>query len=243
MTDSNSNDPYEILRDLNPVKLEDLGAPASSPAAQAALERILREKQERRLARHFRRRPTHVLLFAVVACGVVAAAAWALTLGGGQRRTVGCYRAVDLHAPIFIAPVHGSPTSTCLSVWRRGELGVQRPSRLDACILDSGAIGVFPGGSGDACAKLHLVAYNRELSTADASRVAKLKDDLVTAFLSYRCLSGRQATAIIRRELLRRGLGDWSITRNGRFTTQARCASVAVEASADTVAIVPVPKP
>ena len=164
-----SNDPFEILRDLNPVRAGELGNPGGSPEAQAALEEILRAKQQPRLVHALRRRPIHLLVLALLTCAVVAATAWALTQGGAQRRTVGCYQTDSLSASTFVAPIEGSPLSTCHNVWRKGELGPHQPAHLEACILPSGDIGVFPSAQRDVCVHLHLAADTRDLSAANAS--------------------------------------------------------------------------
>ena len=240
---SESDDPYEILRDHNPVHAEDLPDPASSPEAQVTLERILRKKQEKWLIHALRRRPTYSVVLALFVCGVVGAGAWAWTQRGGERATVGCYQDPAQTARTVIVAIHGSPVSTCLGVWRRGELGTRRPTRLEACVLPSGAIGVFPLGLVDVCQRLGLEPYQRQLGSADIASTRALQDELSTLFLSRGCLTGRQARAIIAGELAKHGLSQWHITLNGRFTALARCASIAVEGATDTVAIVPVPKP
>ena len=237
-------DPFELLRQANPVHDDAVGDSAEPPEAKAALEQILATRR-RFLHERFRVRKSMTLVLLVVAGAGIGAGAWALTRGTTQHRTVGCYQAVSLQATTVIEAVKGSPVSTCASVWKRGDLGQPIPARLEACILPSGAIGVFPSAERDPCTKLHLPAVSRRTSASVGTTVGitRLKNELVNTFLSRGCLGEKQAVKLVNAELARLSLSDWQVRNNGAFRSTAPCASVAVDEAAHVVLIVPVPKP
>lgn len=111
-----------------------------------------------------RRWPRRGLVLAVAAAtaAVLAAGAYAgyaLTRPATQLESIGCYQDVSLTAnTAVVAAGSGSPVVTCAKKWSSAFPGVAPPASFAACVLDSGAIGVFPADTGNPCAKLGLAA-------------------------------------------------------------------------------------
>jgi len=110
-----------------------------------------------------RRRPRRVLVAvaAVVGAAVTAAAAYGgytLTRPVTPVRSIGCYESVSLSANTAVVSAgDGSPVAACEGVWSSAFPGDEQPDGFAACVLDSGAIGVFPAPAGsDPCDKLGL---------------------------------------------------------------------------------------
>jgi hypothetical protein len=245
-------DPYELLRDLNPVAPDDVAEAASTAEATRALEEIIAGTRQlpakRRLARiripRIRRR--FYLLALVPAVGAIAAAAWALTHGATKQFTVGCYATADLQAHTVIVPAGADGAlETCRSVWRRGDFGVRAIPPLQACVLPSGAIGVFPSPNQHACTQLHLTALTPTKAPPPNRKVGspiELKNDLVHTFLASRCMNEQQAVDTVNAEIRRLGLSEWRVQVNGRFTSSRPCASLAFDQDIRHVLIIPLPR-
>ena len=183
---SDAPDPFEALRDLNPVPPEDVRGAASSPRAQQALEEVLAAGgRDRPRASLHARRPRIAVLVAIAIIAALASAAWVLSDRGRQtppasrptpppsaslptsprsspaRPTkppaVDCYQKAIVTARVVVAPAgRHSPIAACRSVWNRGGFGARRNPLLQACTLRSGAIGVFPSQKRDVCERLKL---------------------------------------------------------------------------------------
>jgi len=110
-----------------------------------------------------RRLPRRVLIATatVVAAAATAAAAYGgytLTRSATQLESIGCYESVSLSANTAVVPSGGgSPVAACAGVWSSAFPGVEPPAGFAACVLDSGAIGVFPApAAANPCAKVGL---------------------------------------------------------------------------------------
>lgn len=241
-------DPFETLRRINPVDPSTLPDPVRSREALDVMERILRgdvSSPEGRRLRRLRtlgqaRRP-RVYLVPVVAAAVLAAAtlAWAFTRGPTQHLSVGCYAAIDLDASAAVVPAtEASPVETCEELWLDGAFG-RPPSRLEACVLPSGAVGVFPSPEGDSCERLNLAPV--PAGSEPPSAVVELQNTLVDAFLK-RCLSESAARRIVQDEFRRLNLQEWRVVTSGRFTPARPCASLAYVEERSEVNLVPIPR-
>ena len=110
------------------------------------------------------RRPRRglVLVLAAVTAGLLATAAYGgyvLTRSATPVESIGCYQTVSLTANTAVfAAGNRSPVVACAESWSSAFPGVAQPASFAACVLDSGAIGVFPADIGDPCAKLGLAA-------------------------------------------------------------------------------------
>lgn len=240
-------DPFEVLRRINPVDPRTLPDPAHSREALEAMENILREDVDsdagRRLPRLQRLRRTtprrRVYLIPLVAVVVLGAAtlAWALTRGPTQHLSVGCYASLDLEARTVVVPAtEGSAVETCEKVWLDGTFG-RPPPPLEACVLPSGAVGVFPDPRGDGCARLNLVPAPGD----EGSAVVELQKALVDTFLE-RCIAEPEARQIVQAELTRLRLEDWRVATSGRFESARPCASLAFDEEGREVLLVPIPR-
>jgi hypothetical protein len=122
------------------------------------------------------RRPRRGLVLAIAAAtaAILASAAYAgyalLTRPATQLKSIGCYEDVSLTAnTAVVAAGSGPPAVTCAEKWSSAFPGVARPASFAACVLDSGAIGVFPADTGDPCAKLGVAALSKTPSAPQPS--------------------------------------------------------------------------
>jgi hypothetical protein len=142
-----------------------------------------------------------------------------------RPETVACYETADLDASAEIISVGaGGPVETCAELWRRGALeGRTDAPPLVACVLDTGVAGVFPAAAAD-------------LNT----RIVAFRDAVVPQFLDAQCMAPATGVDIVRRELDRAGLGDWTVASTG-FTTERPCATLSLRTEERTVILVPAP--
>lgn len=237
-----TTDPFDRLRALNPVPTPGgLLAPHDDPDAIALLNRVLGEADSEAIVRH-RRRGRRIIIPAVVAAAAAAtaAAAWVITRPADDPTQVACYRDVDLSADIVGAePVGGDPTAACTPVWENGEFGGGRPPLLEACVLDSGIVGVFPATGGDPCGRLGL---DRAGPQGEEPPIVAIQDRLADR-LGAACVPIDDAVALIEDELREAGLGDWTVVAPGAGFDDRPCASVGIDGAARTISVVPIPKP
>lgn len=236
-------DPFELLRRMNPVRPGEL-PDADSPEAQALLEQIVERSTRPRkslLRLPHRRRTYAVVLVAAVALG--AAAAWAVTRGETKHLTIGCYAETSLDAKTAVIPAGtASLEAACAAVWRSGTFGSKAVPRLQACILPSGAIGVFPTRDGRACERLHLA--NAQPRTPErAQPTTGLKNALVDRFLAASCLTEDEGLGIVEDELRKRHLSTWRVRAAAPFTPARPCATLAFDEEQQTVLLTPAPRP
>jgi hypothetical protein len=241
-------DPFETLRRINPVDPSTLPEATRSREALDAMEGILRGdvvSPERRRFRWLRRlgdaRRRRVYLVPVVAVAVLGAGtlAWALSRGPTQHLSIGCYAVIDLQSRAAVVPAtEASPVETCEQLWLDGAFG-KPPPPLEACVLPSGAVGVFPSPGGDSCQRLSLAPV--PAGGEPPSALVELQDALVDAFLA-RCLSEPQARRLVLDELRRLDLEDWRVVASGRFTSSRPCASLGFDEEQREVSLVPIPR-
>jgi hypothetical protein len=170
-----SRDPYEVLRDLDPVEPTALLGASQSEEAREALERIVATPRDLEKAR-WRRWVSDVASWSrlmrrhraivIVAAMVVTAAVVALVVSLGQRReaklSVRCYAGVDLHSPIVGASLTSAPpASVCARLWRSRHVGAPTSAaQLQPCWLSSGAVAVFRTSEPRICERLGLRHYS-----------------------------------------------------------------------------------
>lgn len=215
---------------------------------QALIEEFRRPRQTQAGWRWPRRRL--ILLATVVAVAAVAAGAYGaylLTRPPADHITVGCYQRVSLQSNVKVLATEGrSPTAVCGSVEHGSPSNGHSTSgspmaQLQACLLPSGAIGVFPAA--DACARLHLTPFSpSEEAQRQARLFAKLQNALSAAFLG-RCLDEHDAQASARTILDSHGYSDWKIRTPQPFTAVRRCGSFAFDEPHRTLTLIGVPHP
>ena len=242
------SDPFETLRRINPVDPSTLPDPERSREALDAMERIMRGDAAGAGAERFRRtrslwrtRRRRVYLIPIVAAAALAVAtlAWALTRGPTQHLDIACYATIDLHGRAAVVPAtEASPIESCEKLWLTGAFG-KPPPPLEACVLPSGAVGVFPSPEGNSCELLNLAPVHSGSHPPPSS--VELQNTLVEKFLDY-CLTEPVARRIIQGELTRLGLKDWRVVTGGRFNQDRPCASLAFEEKQRQIILVPVPR-
>lgn len=243
-------DPFEELRKLNPVQPDAVQGAAASDEAKRTLDDIVSGRRRagwrtRLRVPHFPRlrRRTGILILIPIA-GAVAAGAWALTHGASKHLAIGCYGAADLQAhTVVVGAAQGGPVAACRFVWRNGDFGGHVVPPLQACVLPSGAIGVFPGPQAT-CRKLKLEpltpAQVRPRSSAGVA--VRLKNALVKEFLAKRCETRTSAVATVRSTIRRVGASGWTVQLNGPFSSKRPCASLAFDEPHERVLLVPMPR-
>ncbi len=201
-------------------------------------QREQRTQPQENLQRQRSRRPL-IAVTAAVAAGLALGMAY-LTRDVSEQTGVGCYAAADLQADTAVVGASGgAPETGCADLWARGEFGPGPVPDLSACVLASGAVGVFPGDDAT-CGRLGLAPIPENYQ-GDVSAVAPLRGALVDRFLAAECLSLDEARAIVSEELIDQGLPDWTIESAAPFTSTRPCAGLAFETDNKVVSLVPGP--
>jgi hypothetical protein len=192
-----------------------------------------------RTARRRRRRLVLVLVPAVVAVlAVTGFTTYALTREPTHLESVGCYETAEFDGNIAVINADGrDPTAICAELWRQGDMGPgPAPERLAACVLETGAVGVFPSSGAGTCEQLGLADLPPTYA-AEAERFAALRDAIVaklgappsgTSEGDLKCVREEEARAFIRQELEAHGYVDWDIEVIGDGFAGRPCAEVSV---------------
>jgi hypothetical protein len=157
-------DPFDLLGGLNPQNPADLRAMPHSPHGRDTLEQIVRTTPRRTrfalVAKPLRLRTAVVVACVPLAAGIVAVAI-VLARGTGRNLTVHCYTRADLAAPAVRTSTRlESPIDACRQAWRSHPIGTFPSSAaLEACLLRSGSVAVFPSPRGRVCRMLRLQPY------------------------------------------------------------------------------------
>lgn len=235
-------DPLERFREADPARRTDPARP-SDPAAQTIFQRITTSDDRSTTSRSRRRRRWIPLL--VGAVFLMGAASYILFRPVTEPLTVGCYRAAAIDADRVVLPAtsDASATDICSSAWAPGgefaadSAGGVPP--LEACVLDTGTLGVFPStGTGNVCEQLGLADPDPG-STDDNQAVVELQDALIPQFLDT-CLDLTQATAVVESELASRNLDQWQLATNQPFSAERPCASLAIDPVTMTIELIPI---
>ena len=187
------------------------------------------EELRRAARRRRRRRLAAIVLVPVTALGLVAAA---LVVSRTPRITahLGCYAAPSVEADTTVVDADGRPpTAICAELWARGEVdpATRTAPPLEACVLRTGPVGVFPADPPGVCERLGLAPLRMEGYQTTTGRIGALRDALVRRVNpDRRCLGEAAARAVVRRELDRLGLTDWTIrVEPGSFAGNRPCAA------------------
>lgn len=234
-------DPFERLRVSDPARDRKPASPASDRAEKLFRNIVTSGPRKERIPRpRWRRVP--VIVAAVL---LLAAAAYALTQSVTEPLTVGCYRKATLDSDVAVisARTSFSAVDLCQAVWQPGgEFASDtngQPPRLAACVLGTGAIGVFPSsGSDDVCLELGLDPVD-ESPDDDNQRAIDLQEALLPHFLDM-CLDQTGAESAIEEELEQSHLTDWRVVSDQAFTADRPCASLAIDSATRTIELVPI---
>jgi hypothetical protein len=206
-----------------------------------------------RAARRRRRRLALVLVPAVLAVlAVTGFTTYALTREPTHLESVGCFGTADLDGNIAIVNADGrAPTAICAELWRQGDMGPgPAPESLAACVLETGAVGVFPSSGKETCEHLGLADLPPTYA-AEAERFAALRDAIAAELgASYgsterdpKCLREEEARALVRRELAARGYENWGIEVIGGGFSESPCAAVGLGFDGERKVVFLVPEP
>jgi hypothetical protein len=221
------NDRIDIpARDLPPGRL------------QLRKEHLVSElSTDDRVARRRRRRVGFVLVPAVVILfGLTGFTTYVLTREPTHMETVGCFEQASLSANVAVVSADGrDPAVICREIFQASDLSAPIPDELASCVLDSGAIGVFPSSGPQTCDLLGLADLPASYAVA-RKRFAALRNAIVAqigepASGSTRggpqCVGEEKAQAIVRRELDAHGYAEWDVKVIGEpFSAEQPCADV-----------------
>lgn len=201
-----------------------------------------------------RRRIVFVFIPAVIAClAATGFTTYALTREPTHLESVGCYDKASLDANVAVISADGrDPTAICTEIWQRGDLpGAPIPDKLAACVLETGAIGVFPSSAerGGTCERLGLAEL--PASYAQAGKQFAALSDAIVAHLGEpasgssrggpQCVGEREARALVRRELDSHGYRDWTVKiAGGNFSADRPCADASFDSAGKAVILVAV---
>lgn len=196
------------------------------------------------------RRRVRPLVLAFAAATLVLAAtgfgAYALTREPTHVDSIGCFEQADLSANVaVIGSAATDPVAACTALWRSGALGPTKGvPRLTACVLDTGAVAVMPGGPG-ICEGLGIASLSADARDRLA-RLGELRAALAERFgdgsgskRRTACVGEAAAMRIVRAELKARGLTDWTIEIASPFT-ERRCASASIAPADRTIMLIPI---
>ena len=158
-------------------------------------------------------------------------------------------RVVFVFIPVVSADGR-DPTVICAEIWQHGDLpGAPVPEKLAACVLETGAIGVFPSSADGTCQRLGLAELPASYAKA-GKQFAALRDAIVArlgepASGSSRggpqCVGEEKARAVVRRELDLHGYGNWTVKiAGGNFSADRPCADVSFDSVGKAVILVAV---
>lgn len=261
----NTSDPLERLRAVNPVPPGEVALLRPDPVL---FDRITSAPPSRTAAPLPARRRRRRLVPALVATSLLGGAVAYGVLRGGvsDPETVACYERADLQATTAVVSVGTvGPVEACAGVWRQGTFGggTEVPP-LVACVLSTGVAAVFPATAGaDVCTALNLVpiapppstttpppptATRPPPTTAPApgpapaadlnTRILNFRDAALGQFIDAPCMAPATGAEIVRRELDRAGLGDWTVV-SGAFSADRPCATLSVRPEERQVLLVP----
>jgi hypothetical protein len=199
-----------------------------------------------------RRRRRRLVLVAVPAVLVLLAVtgftAYAVIREPTHLESIGCYERASLDANVAVVGAdERAPADVCGEVWRTGAFGEEGASpELTACVLPTGAVGVFPGPKAT-CSDLGLAelpaSYAEQMegfAGLQAAIVAKLGEPPSGSSRGGpECVAEDEARLIVERELDIRGYSDWKVQSAGDFTEARPCADVSFDTGGKTVILVP----
>jgi hypothetical protein len=166
-----------------------------------------------------------------------AGAAYILTRPATELSAIGCYERPLLKSSVSVVRASAEhPTSTCARLWRHGDItGVPRdPPPLVACVLPSGTVGVFPGPP-SGCGPLGLVGLGDGFEVLSKEFASFNEAVLQRLDMAGRCYSREQAAAVIRQELDRSGLDDWTVkTGRSGFSPDRPCSTLWMNGASKT---------
>jgi hypothetical protein len=213
-------------------------------------EHLLGELARQPAAERRRRRLVIALIPAmVVLLAATAFTTYALTREPTHLESIGCFDRANLEANTAIVSADGrSPIAICSEVWQEGALGKNVPKQLEACVLQTGAIGVFPSSGADTCGELGLAPLPASYAV-EAKRFAALRDAIVSQLgepasgsskRGPQCVGEEAARTLVRQELDAHSFNDWQIeVAGGSFSAERPCAEPSFDTGDKVILLVP----
>jgi hypothetical protein len=185
----------------------------------------------------------------LVLLAATAFTTYKLTRNPSHLESVGCYDSASLAANTAVVGTDGrDPVAICSEIWQQGALGRPIPKQLQACVLKTGAIGVFPATGDDTCGALGLAPLPASYA-AQAKRFAALQQAIYARLgtpasgsskRGPQCVGKSAAVTFVRRALVTHGYRDWQITvAGGTFSASRPCAEPSFDSGAKTVFLIP----
>ncbi len=241
--------PFESLLCSNPVDRDRLPEVSESAHGRALLEEIIDMAQPTTTTRPAsappptpRRAGRSRLLIPTVAAAAALSmgfTVYALTRNVTEPSGIGCYAEANTGANTVVVGADGrSPVAVCEAVWAGGAFGTGTIPPLAACVLTTGAVGVFPGGP-ETCAGLDLSPLDGATYPGEVGDFIAFRTAVVDRFRAAGCLNEQAATDAVRDEFTARGLSGWTVVTESRFSAARPCASLAFEPKAKRVLLVP----
>jgi hypothetical protein len=220
------------------------------PRAAARKEHLVAELDSwdataRRRRRRFVLVAAPAVLFLLAVTGFTA---YAVIREPTHLESIGCYERASLDASVAVVGAdERTPADICGEVWRTGGFGDAGASpELTACVLPTGAVGVFPGPkttSSDLGLAELPASYTEEMegfAGLQAAIVAKLGEPPSGSSRGGpECVPELDARLIVKRELDIRGYSDWKVETAGDFTEARPCADVSFDTGGKTILLVP----
>jgi hypothetical protein len=216
----------ESLQRANPVPVGEPGGRRDLPSAHALFAEITAQRPRRV------RRRTMVIAVALLIL-LVASLIGAFALLNSDEPTVlgAVVCAPNAIYPIdhgWLAPSGGDPIAACEEPWDNGVFGTDGSSSgLDACVLPTGAVGVFPGEFGSVCRqKLNLPPAHLN---ADIAKLEEFRKATANA-VRENCIDYDAARAIVEQKFSQYGYTGWVVAQNPAAPTYSDdepCSSVA----------------
>ncbi|MFP5319992.1 MAG: hypothetical protein ACLGI2_17085 [Acidimicrobiia bacterium] len=230
---------FEALRRANPVPLVEAGPPPGL-VPDDVFHRIVAGEAGGAVSR----RRTRVAFVAVAMVATVTAG-WTVLAGPDEptnRLTVGCYATVDAGGRVEVVVRDGrTPEEICARLWREGVFGGAAVPPLAACVLASGAIGVFPGTGPGVCAAVQG-APAQEPDAAGGPDPVALRLSLLEALHAEGCVRPERAVDLIRRALADGGYQGWTVEVAGTPGPDRPCATLGFDVPGARVVVVPGPR-
>ena len=181
--------------------------------------------------------PAAVLLLA--ATGITT---YVVTRSATHLESVGCFDRADLEANTTIVAADGrDPVAICAELWSEGVMGpAPAPAELASCVLESGAVGVFPASGPETCNSLGLPKLASDYA-GDVEIVADLHASLVGRFATD-CLDESAGRRLVEQELAARGVVGWKVevAPGDSFDAERPCAEFGSDAGRKVAWLFPV---
>lgn len=235
-----NEDPYEMLRRVDPAPLEDMPGPESAFGQRVKAA----AKSGTPIARQRARRVLTVAIAAAALVGV--AAAYYLTRPATEPSVVVCYEATTLDSTReAVAAPPALTTAACEQPWIDGTLKSGNVVKgeippLIGCVNDTGTLWVFPSDDESLCKALGLANHEPTSTPDDSTALMGLLTDM---FNIGECVSITDAEQDITQLLDTNDLTQWRIVVATPLTDERPCASFSLDPTTRTINLVPIPTP